>query len=474
MAEQQRDRVHKEEIEQISDSIDVIPEPPAPAPPSKPLLFIQGLLARHADDKSVTIEEFNASMDADKHLELTPLQWAVEKGDLNLTRDLLDTGLVDVHARGRMGANALFMCVFAAEEEAVDIANMKAIASRVQYEGYGDGPRKYPFNDMVALLEGAGANWSTIFDGDRDRLLKFRALAALPNYPGVLRCILRKHAEVAATVARQALQTEHDQILQQLRDEHEQQLQQLQVNHNTALLQRQAIIDDLQQQLAVRAAQQQQTTDNLQQCEAQRVQAVTALAQLKQQVDDNVQVYALQAQLTDCQALLTQRAVDLNAAVQLSQQRAAIIAQQAVDIVGSNDARTALQQQLQTITDDLHAAQQLSNERHDTIQQHVTAIEQKDTAIEQKDAAIAYAGEVILDLQQKLAAASTLADDRSELAQVTVTLSTDTVAKLERVAGAADTYKTRCQLYINIAKVVCAVIAAGIACSAVKRHLSSM
>jgi hypothetical protein len=169
------------------------------------------------------------------------------------------------------------------------------------------------------------------------------------------------------------------------------------------------------------------------------VQAVTALAHLQQQVDSNVQIHALQAQLTDSQALATQRALDLNAALQLSHQRAATITQQEAE----------LQRKVNLIHLHEQTIEQELATQHHTQQQH-------DVAIGQRDATIARAGEVILDLQQKLTAASTLAHDRSELAQAAVTLSTDTIARLGRVASAADTYKAK---YLHNRSIIIAVVA---------------
>jgi hypothetical protein len=205
MADQQRDDSSHEELAHTSDEVGVGLEAPVQDHISAYKAYIQALLAKFAGDHSVTQEGFNMELEGQK---LTPLLWSVQQGEVELVRELLTTGHIDVNMRTAEGANALFLCVLAAEAQRADTANL----AKTFEQDLRSNSLKYPFDAMVLLLQEAGASWATILDDDK--VLQFESCTALSHCPDVIRCICRKHAEAAAAKSNQlaaeyALKVQH-------------------------------------------------------------------------------------------------------------------------------------------------------------------------------------------------------------------------------------------------------------------------
>jgi hypothetical protein len=204
MVDDESDDAAREDIAHTS-GVNVLLKPPAQKI-SVYKVYIQALLAKYAEDHPAMMEEFNKELEGQK---LTPLLWSVQQGEVELVRELLDTGLVDLNMRTAEGANALFLSVFAAEAERADSSNM---AKSFEQDLPSDS-LKYPFEKVVLLLRAAGASWATVLDDNK--LLQCQYWTALSHYPDVMRYICRKHAETAAAAVRESLQAEHTQAVQQ-------------------------------------------------------------------------------------------------------------------------------------------------------------------------------------------------------------------------------------------------------------------
>jgi hypothetical protein len=205
MADEQRDDSSHEELAHTSDGVVMGLEAPAQNQISAHKAHIQALLAKYAGAYSVTQGEFNMELERQK---LTPLLWSVQQGEVELVRELLATGHIDVNMRTAEGANALFLCVLTAEAERADTAVM----AKSFEQDLSSNSLKYPFEEIVLLLLGAGASWATVLDDNK--LLQCESWTALSYHPDVIRCICRKHAEAAAAknnkqVAEYALQVQH-------------------------------------------------------------------------------------------------------------------------------------------------------------------------------------------------------------------------------------------------------------------------
>jgi hypothetical protein len=203
IADDQHDDAGLEQLSHTSHEVSVVIEPPAQTQPIDYEASIGALLARYAEDDAGTKQQLNVKLEGQ---ELTPLLWSVQHGEVQLARELLNTGCIDMNMRTRDGVNALFMSILAAEAERADTTGMAKSSDHDLKNRL-----KYPLEEMLLLVQAAGASWATIFDDDK---LFSESLTSLPHYPDVIRCIYNKHAEAAAAAARETLQEEHAQVVQ--------------------------------------------------------------------------------------------------------------------------------------------------------------------------------------------------------------------------------------------------------------------